>query len=105
MTYVERKPVLALRRFVRSLWYAGTPSVEHGRARILPSGCAHTVLSLSEEFLTACPDAGVQRCTAPALLVGRRSVYEIIVTKDLVDLAVPSLSRVLRPRLSWIAPT
>jgi hypothetical protein len=52
MLYIERKPGLALRRFVRSLWYASTPFVEHRRERILPSGCAHIVVSLSQDFLT-----------------------------------------------------
>ena len=87
MLYIERKPAPPLRRFVRSLWYASTPFVEHRRERILPSGCAHIVVSLSQDFLTDCPEDRPEQRTAPALMVGQRSVYEIIATADLVDLA------------------
>jgi AraC-like DNA-binding protein len=87
MLYTERKPALPLRRFVRSLWYASAPFVEHRRERILPSGCAHIVVSLSQDFLTDCPEDRPEQRTAPALLVGQRSVYEIIAAADLVDSA------------------
>jgi AraC-like DNA-binding protein len=87
MLYIERRPNYPMRRFVRSFWYAHTPSVEHGRERILPSGCAQIVLSLSRDFLTGCPEGKPERQIAPALLVGQRSRYEIIATADLVDLA------------------
>lgn len=87
MLYIERKPAPPLRRFVRSLWYAKAPDVEHRRERVLPSGCAHVVVSLSRDYLTECRDDGVEERTAPAILVGQRSVYEIIATPDLVELA------------------
>jgi len=87
MLYIERKPALPLRRLVRSLWYASTPFLDHRRERVLPSGCGHIVMSLSRDFLTDCPDTGSEQRTAPALMVGQRSVYEIIATADLVDLA------------------
>ncbi len=87
MLYIERKPALQLRRFVRSLWYVSTPSVGHRHERVLPSGCAQIVLSLSRGFLTDCLDGGSEQRTAPALMVGQRSVYEIISTSDFVDLA------------------
>jgi hypothetical protein len=87
MLYIERKPALPLRRSVRSLWYASTSFVEHRRERILPSGCAHIVVSLSQDFLTDCPENRPEQRTAPALMVGQRSVYEIVATADLVDLA------------------
>jgi AraC-like DNA-binding protein len=87
MLYIERKPALPLRRFVRSLWYASTSFVEHRRERILPSGCAHIVVTLSQGFLTECPENRPEQRTAPALMVGQRSVYEIVATADLVDLA------------------
>jgi hypothetical protein len=87
MLYIERKPALPLRRFVRSLWYTSTPFVEHRRERILPSGCAHIVVSLSQDFLTDCPEDRPEQRTAPALMVGQRSAYEIIATADLEDLA------------------
>jgi AraC-like DNA-binding protein len=61
--------------------------VEHRRERILPSGCAHIVVSLSQDFLTDCAEDRPNERTAPALLVGQRSGYEIVATGDLVDLA------------------
>jgi AraC-like DNA-binding protein len=87
MFFIERKPGFPLRRFVRSLWYANTPFVKHWRERILPTGCAHIVVSLSRDFLTDCPEGRPDQRAAPALVVGQRSVYEIIGTADLVDLA------------------
>lgn len=80
MFYVERKPVAPLSRFVRSLWYVRAPFVEDTRERILPSGCAHIVLSLSRDFLIECVDDESERRVAPALLVGQRSQYEIVAT-------------------------
>jgi AraC-like DNA-binding protein len=87
MLYLERTPALPLRRFVRSLWYANTPFVEYRRERILPTGCAHIVVSVSRDFLTDCPEGRPDQRAAPALMVGQRSIYEIIASVDLVDLA------------------
>lgn len=87
MLYIERKPAPPLRRFVRSLWYADAPVVDHPRERILPSGCAQIVLSLSRNFLTECSNDGSEQLTAPALMVGQHSICEVIATSDLVDLA------------------
>ncbi|HEY3458112.1 MAG TPA: AraC family transcriptional regulator [Bryobacteraceae bacterium] len=87
MLYIERKPAPPLRSFVRSLWYMSAPGAEHRHERILPSGCAHIVLTLSRDFLTDCLEGGSEQRTAPVLIVGQRSVYEIIATADLVDLA------------------
>jgi AraC-like DNA-binding protein len=61
--------------------------VGHRHERVLPSGCAQVVLSLSRDFLTDCLEGGSEQRTAPALMVGQRSAYEIIATADLVDLA------------------
>lgn len=86
MPYIERTPAFPLRHFVRSLWYESTPFLQNLRERILPSGCAHLVLSLSSTFLTQCSE-GLPDCrTAPALIAGQRSVYEIVSGADLVDL-------------------
>jgi AraC-like DNA-binding protein len=87
MIYIEHKPAFPLRRFVRSLWYACSPFPKYRHERILPSGCAHIVVSLCHNFLTNCTEAGVEQRTAPALMVGQRSMYEVIATEDLVDLA------------------
>ena len=67
--------------------YATAPVIEHRRERILPTGCAHLVVSLSHDFLTECREDSPPQRTAPALVAGQRSVYEIIATSDLVDLA------------------
>jgi AraC-like DNA-binding protein len=87
MVNIERKPAVPLRSFVRSLWYTSTPFVEDGRELILPNGCAHIVVSLSRDFLTECRQDRPPQPTAPALMAGQRSVYEIVATADLVDLA------------------
>ena len=63
MLFIERKPGFPLRRFVRSLWSANTPFVKHWRERILPTGCAHIVVSCLGTFsLTA---RKVDRTSAP----------------------------------------
>jgi AraC-like DNA-binding protein len=87
MIYSERKPALPLRRFIRSLWYARSPLMQHRHERILPGGCAHIVVGLGREFLTNCTEDGLEQRTAPALMVGQRSVYELVATSDMVDLA------------------
>jgi AraC-like DNA-binding protein len=87
MNYIERIPSLPLRRFVRSFWYVCSPFPQFRHERILPSGCAHIVVSLNHDFLTNCTGAGEEQRTAPALMVGQRSIYEIIASEDLVDLA------------------
>jgi AraC-like DNA-binding protein len=61
--------------------------MEPQRQRILPNGCAHLVVSLSRNYLTDCSDDGVERRTAPGLMAGQRSVYEMVSSADLVDLA------------------
>jgi hypothetical protein len=54
------------------------------RTRYLP---LNIVVSLSQDFLTDCPEGRPEQRTASALMVGQRSVYEIIALEDLVDLA------------------
>lgn len=87
MLYIEHKPALPLCRFVRALWYASTPQVGYPRERVLPSGCAHVVLTLARDYLTDCLEDGSEQRTSPALIVGQRSMYEIVATADFVDLA------------------
>src|SRR5579871_743637 len=87
MMYLERKPAPPLRRFVRSLWYARMPFAKHRHERILPSGCGHIVVSLSHDFLTGFAEDGTELRIAPGLMVGARSVYEIVATADMVDMA------------------
>lgn len=62
------------------------PPPDHRHQRVLPSGCAQIIFSFSREFLLDCSEGRPEQPTAPALLVGQRSAYEIIDTSDLADL-------------------
>jgi AraC-like DNA-binding protein len=86
MHYLAHKPAAPLSRFVRFLWYCRAPHVNYRRERILPSGCAQVIFGLSRDFLLDCPEGLPDQRTAPALLVGQRSVYEIVDTSDFADL-------------------
>lgn len=83
MIYLVRKPAPPLAPFVQVLWYAQAPLKEHKRERVLPSGCVEVILSLSRDFLMDCPEGEPDRPNAPGLVVGARSVYEIIDTADM----------------------
>lgn len=86
MLYLEHIPAPPLNRFVRTLWYARAHEVGHGRERILPNGCVQVILNLARDFLHDCPENKPQARTAPALIVGSRSVYEIVSSADMADL-------------------
>lgn len=84
--YLEREPGAALRPWVRSLWYARGMDFAHPRERILPTGRAQVIINLAREFLVDCQEGRPERAMAPALVVGQRSVYEVIDTSDMADL-------------------
>jgi len=84
--YLERIPAPPLDGFVRVLWYTQDPTVEHRRERVLPSGCVQVILNLARDFLVDCPEVERDCRVPPALVVGARSVYEIIDTSDFADL-------------------
>lgn len=86
MLYLEYKPGPPLNRFVHVLWYTRGGQFDHRRDRILPTGRSQLILSLSRDFVLDCPEGKPDQHMAPALLVGQRSVYEIIDTSDLVHL-------------------
>jgi hypothetical protein len=86
MLYLEHRPDPPLGRFVHTLWYARCAEREHRRERILPTGRSQLIISLSRDFLLNCAEGQPDQRTAPALLVGQRSVYEIVDTSDLADL-------------------
>ncbi len=86
MLYLAQKPDGLLSRSIRLLWYVRAPQVEERRQRILPSGCAQIILNLSRDYLVDCHEHGRQELTSPSLIVGQRSIYEIIDASDLTDL-------------------
>ena len=86
MLYLERIPAAPLNRYIQSLWYARVEAVAHGRERILPTGRSQVILNLARDFLLDCPEGQQDRQMSPALVVGARSVYEIVDTSDMADL-------------------
>ena len=86
MLYLEHIPAGPLRRFVRMLWYARAPGLEHGRERVLPNGCVQAIVNLARDYLHDCPEGGPEARVAAALVVGSRSVYEIVSSADMADL-------------------
>ncbi len=86
MLFLERIPAPPLTEFVRSLWYARVPGAQHARERVLPSGCVQVIVNLARDFLLDCPEGHSDLKRPPALVVGARSVYEIVDTSDMADL-------------------
>ncbi len=86
MIYLERAPGPALRPWLRSLWYCRAPDVCHNRERVLPSGCIQIILNLAKNYLTDCPSKTTTVRLPPAIIVGTRRSYELIVTSDLAEL-------------------
>jgi len=86
MTYLEHIPAAPLSRGIRLLWYARMPHVSHSRERVLPTGRVQIILNLARNFMLECPDASQPIQQSSSLIVGARSVYEIIDTADLADL-------------------
>jgi AraC-like DNA-binding protein len=86
MIYLEHIPAAPLDRCIRSLWYARLPHVSHSRERILPTGHVQVIFNLARDFLLDCPQGVQPTQQSPSLIVGARSVYEIIDTSDLADL-------------------
>ena len=86
MLYFECIPTGPLARYVRTLWCAQDHDIVPRRERILPSGCLQIILSLSRDFLLDCPIGSRDRRLPPALIVGARSIYEIVDASDMADL-------------------
>ena len=86
MIYLEHIPAPPLNRYIRTLWYARAPQPAHRRERILPTGCTQVILNLARDFLLDCPEGQPDRRSAPMLIVGARTIYEIVDTSDMVDL-------------------
>ncbi|MGO9436895.1 MAG: helix-turn-helix domain-containing protein [Terracidiphilus sp.] len=86
MLYLEHTPAAPLDSFIRVLWYAQARELAHRRERVLPSGCVQVILNLARDYLLDCPVGESDRRMPPALVVGARSVYEIIESSDMADL-------------------
>jgi len=84
--YIEHKPAAPLGRFIRSLWYARAPQVAHARERVLPTGRVQVILNLARDYMIDCFDDGPPQRASPALVIGARSIYEIIDSSDMADL-------------------
>jgi AraC-like DNA-binding protein len=84
--YIEHIPAPPLSGFIRALWYARIPTADHRRERVLPSGCTEIILNLARDYLLDCPEGRSDLCLPPAIVVGARTVYEIIDSTDLADL-------------------
>ena len=86
MIYLERKPAPPLSRFVRSLWYASFPDADHRMERVLPSGRVQVILNLARDYMIDCHGDRPAQSVSPALVIGARSIYEIVDTSDMADL-------------------
>jgi AraC-like DNA-binding protein len=86
MIYLEHIPAAPLNRCIRSLWYARLPDASHSRERVLPTGRVQIIFNLARDFLLDCPESSQPIRQSPSLIVGARSVYEIIDTSDMADL-------------------
>jgi AraC-like DNA-binding protein len=86
LLYLQHTPAPPLDRYIRTLWYARVPRASHCRERILPTGRVQVILNLARDFLVDCPEGVPEQRSAPSLVVGARSVYEIVDTSDMADL-------------------
>jgi AraC-like DNA-binding protein len=86
LLYLERIPAAPLNQHIRVLWYAQAGGTAHHRERVLPSGCVQIILNLARDFLLDCPEGRSDCRMAPGLVVGARSVYEIVDSSDMADL-------------------
>lgn len=86
MLFLERIPAPPLAPLIRTLWYAQVSRASHVRERILPSGCVQIILNLARDYVLDCPKDLPVLQRPPSLVVGARSVYEIVDTSDMADL-------------------
>jgi len=86
LLYLERIPAAPLNGFIRALWYAQARPATHRRERVLPTGSVQVILNLERDFLLDCPEGAGDERMPPALIVGARSIYEIIDGSDMADL-------------------
>jgi AraC-like DNA-binding protein len=86
LLFLQRTPAAPLAPFIRMMWYAREDHAAHERERILPTGCVQVILNLARDYVLDCPEGRPEVRRPPALVVGARSVYEIVDTSDMADL-------------------
>ena len=86
LVYLERVPAAPLAPSVRMLWYAQSQSALHHRERILPTGCVQIILNLARDYVLDCPEGAPDLLLPPSVVVGARSVYEIVDSSDMANL-------------------
>ena len=86
MIYREHIPAAPLNQHIRMLWYTESRDIAGGRERILPNGCVQIVLNLARDFVWECGEEGRTGRQPASLVVGARSVYEIVDTSDMAEL-------------------
>jgi AraC-like DNA-binding protein len=86
LLYLERIPGAPLAHYIQNLWYAKAVDVAHRRERVLPNGCTQIIVNLARDYVLDCAEGGVDCRMPAALVVGARSVYEIVDTSDMADL-------------------
>ena len=86
MLNLEQSPAPPLNRCIGVLWYAQDPCPPHRRERVLPTGRVEVILNLARDYLLDCSDITPGRRDPPSLIVGARSVYEVIDTSDMAGL-------------------
>ncbi len=86
MIYLERIPAAPLDDSVRLLWYTRIADAPAGRERILPDGCVQVIVNLARDLIWDCGEFGRRRALPGSLIVGSRSVYEIVDRSDMAEL-------------------
>jgi AraC-like DNA-binding protein len=86
MLYLEYKPGPPLARHIRSLWYASTPQPVHRLERVLPTGRVQVIVNLARDYMTDHPEGRPGYPVSPALVIGARSIYELIDAADMAGL-------------------
>jgi AraC-like DNA-binding protein len=84
--YIEYKPAAPLARFVRSLWYTSAPNIGHSMQRVLPTGRVQVILNLARDYMTDLLDGRPGYPVSPALVIGARSIYELVDCADMANL-------------------
>jgi AraC-like DNA-binding protein len=84
--YLEHAPSPPLDGCISILWYAQAASLPHARERVLPTGRAQVILNLARDYLVDCSDDAPGRPMPPSLIMGARSIYEVIDTSDMACL-------------------